>query len=63
MMQATEKKGVRTLFGGPAYCYHALMPRPLRAANGGYVYHALNRSSGRVPLFDSDGKERGQDPF
>jgi hypothetical protein len=30
------------------------MARPLRAADGGYVYHALNRSSGRVTLFDKD---------
>jgi putative transposase len=31
------------------------MGRPLRAADGGYVYHALNRAAGRQPLFEKDG--------
>ena len=31
------------------------MGRPLRAADGGYVYHALNRANGRLPLFEKDG--------
>src|SRR5438270_7729787 len=31
------------------------MGRPLRAADGGYVYHALNRATGRHPLFQKDG--------
>ena len=30
------------------------MGRPLRAADGGYVYHALNRANGRHPLFEKD---------
>ena len=32
------------------------MPRSLRVATGGIVYHVLNRSNGRVPLFESDGE-------
>jgi putative transposase len=31
------------------------MGRPLRVAPGGFVYHALNRANGRVPLFETDG--------
>ncbi len=31
------------------------MGRPLRAADGGYVYHVLNRANLRQPLFDKDG--------
>jgi putative transposase len=31
------------------------MPRRLRFASGGYVYHALNRSVGRATLFDKSG--------
>jgi putative transposase len=30
------------------------MGRPLRAADGGYVYHALNRAAGRRALFQKD---------
>ena len=30
------------------------MGRPLRAADGGYVYHALNRAAGRHTLFEND---------
>jgi len=30
------------------------MPRPLRAAEGGLVYHALNRANARLDLFESD---------
>lgn len=31
------------------------MPRRLRCADGGYVYHVLNRAVGRSPLFQKDG--------
>jgi putative transposase len=31
------------------------MGRPLRMAPGEFVYHVLNRSNGRVPLFNDDG--------
>jgi putative transposase len=31
------------------------MGRPLRAASGGLVYHALNRANGRLTLFGKDG--------
>jgi len=31
------------------------MPRTARAAPGGYVYHVLNRSVARLPLFQKDG--------
>src|SRR5438034_893562 len=31
------------------------MPRRLRFASGGYVYHVLNRAVGRVTLFRKDG--------
>src|SRR6266516_466726 len=30
------------------------MPRQARNAPGGYVYHALNRANGKLPLFTSD---------
>jgi putative transposase len=30
------------------------MPRPPRQAPGGYIYHALNRSVARLPLFKKD---------
>jgi putative transposase len=30
------------------------MPRPLRATEGGLVYHALNRSNARLTIFDED---------
>jgi putative transposase len=33
----------------------AAMPRPLRNALGGIVYHVLNRSNGRMTLFATDG--------
>ena len=31
------------------------MPRSLRVAPGGFVYHALNRGVARLPLFEKDG--------
>lgn len=31
------------------------MPRPLRAADGGVIYHVLNRANGRAKIFESDG--------
>jgi putative transposase len=31
------------------------MGRPLRASEGGYVYHVLNRANARLPLFHKDG--------
>ena len=31
------------------------MGRPLRAAEGGYVYHVLNRANARVTIFEDDG--------
>ncbi len=31
------------------------MPRRLRAATGGYVFHVLNRAVGRMTLFETDG--------
>ena len=31
------------------------MGRPHRAAEGGYVYHVLNRANARMPIFDDDG--------
>ena len=31
------------------------MGRPLRAAEGGYVYHVLNRANARMTIFDDDG--------
>jgi putative transposase len=30
------------------------MPRPRRAAEGGLIYHALNRANARLALFDND---------
>jgi len=30
------------------------MPRPLRAAEGGLIYHALNRANARMTIFGSD---------
>src|SRR5580698_6912385 len=30
------------------------MPRPRRAAEGGLVYHALNRANARMTIFESD---------
>src|ERR1700761_6128475 len=30
------------------------MPRPPRAAEGGLIYHALNRAGGRSVIFDTD---------
>jgi hypothetical protein len=32
-----------------------VMGRPLRAAEGGLIYHALNRANGRLAIFDDDG--------
>ena len=31
------------------------MGRPHRAAEGGYVYHVLNRANARIAIFDDDG--------
>jgi REP-associated tyrosine transposase len=31
------------------------MGRPLRAAEGGFVYHVLNRANARMTIFDDDG--------
>ena len=31
------------------------MGRPQRAAEGGYVYHVLNRANARMTIFDNDG--------
>jgi putative transposase len=28
------------------------MPRPLRQAQGGLIYHALNRANARLAIFD-----------
>ncbi len=33
----------------------ASMGRPHRAAEGGYVYHVLNRANRRMPIFEQDG--------
>jgi putative transposase len=30
------------------------MGRPLRAAEGGYVYHVLNRANARLTIFEDD---------
>src|SRR5436305_551738 len=30
------------------------MGRPHRAADGGYVYHVLNRANGRLPIFEDE---------
>ncbi len=30
------------------------MPRPRRAAEGGLIYHALNRANARLALFQTD---------
>ncbi len=30
------------------------MPRPLRAAAGGFIYHAVNRANGRMRIFHKD---------
>ncbi len=35
------------------------MPRPLRIAPGGFVYHVLNRANARLPLFERDGDYQG----
>jgi hypothetical protein len=32
-----------------------LMGRPHRAAEGGYVYHVLNRANARMPVFEDEG--------
>ena len=34
------------------------MPRRLRCADGGYVYHVLNRAVGRATLFHKAGRLR-----
>ncbi len=39
---------------GVAPLYGLCMPRPRRAAEGGLIYHALNRANARLPIFDSD---------
>src|SRR4051812_12083910 len=32
-----------------------MMARPLRAAEGGLIYHCLNRANTRLPIFTDDG--------
>src|SRR5689334_14021808 len=34
--------------------YPRVMPRPPRAAEGGLIYHALNRANARAALFETD---------
>ncbi len=34
------------------------MPRPLRAAVGGLIYHVLNRANARMTIFETDGDYR-----
>ena len=33
------------------------MGRPHRAAEGGYVYHVLNRANARMTIFEDDGDD------
>jgi len=35
------------------------MGRPQRAAEGGYVYHVLNRANARMTIFERDADSRG----
>ncbi len=60
---ATEgKKGVRRVRKGSgsvpdiwlAPPYRQDIPRPRRAAEGGLIYHALNRANARLAIFDND---------
>ena len=45
---------------GPAFATVKLMGRPHRAAEGGFVYHVLNRGNARMHIFDD---ERDYDAF
>ena len=38
---------------GP-HCYARGMPRPRRAAEGGLIYHTLNRANARLAIFEDD---------
>jgi REP-associated tyrosine transposase len=40
---------------GLQFGYSAAMGRPRRAAEGGYVYHVLNRANARMTIFANDG--------
>jgi REP element-mobilizing transposase RayT len=53
----TEKKGSGVFFLDAFWSrrYLVRMPRRLRCATGGFVYHALNRAVGRATLFDQPG--------
>ena len=39
------------------------MGRPQRAAQGGYVYHVLNRANARMTIFADDGAPAGQEEY
>ena len=39
----------------PYFAMMGAMGRPLRAAEGGYVYHVLNRANARMTIFGDDG--------
>ena len=39
-------------------CHNIVMPRVARVSVGGMVYHVINRSNGRVQIFDSDAEYR-----
>ena len=52
-MASSDKKGVRNHFNDKQR--EELMGRPLRMVPGDCVYHVLNRSNGRVSLFETDG--------
>jgi hypothetical protein len=51
------RKGVRSqlLTTGTVFAKLTAMGRPHRAAEGGYVYHVLNRANARMPIFEDDG--------
>ena len=44
---------------GESLWYLVAMGRPKRAADGGLVYHVLNRSNARMPIFETQGRLRG----
>ena len=57
-IESEEAKGVGSLFGSTMPRYwssNGAMPRRLRFAAGGYVYHVLNRAVGRAALFTEEG--------
>ena len=39
---------------GLSLLYSSWMPRPQRAAEGGLIYHALNRANVRLDIFEND---------